>query len=203
MVTGTCDAWPSLANYLTWAGREPNTKAFPFRIKYILPPRQKQVYTFYNPYHKMLNNMVTFTLFKPCKRHLSFLNMIGGGGSIRSATTHVISDCKLDWSFCGACRCRCGELIWTCLVWAELSTPDSFSAPRHQLKFATGEQKWITQTILLTWSRVSRLPNSLMPSREVHNSQFLRLWCDTVGERTPAFHTLSGRSYHYATWGWY
>ncbi len=54
--------------------------------------------------------------------------------------------------------CRCGELIWICLVWAERSTPDGFGVPSHRLNSATGEQKWITQTILLTPSRPAGCP---------------------------------------------
>ncbi len=45
------------------------------------------------------------------------------------------------------------ELMWTCLVWAEGSTPDSFWVPNHRFNSATGEQKGITQTIVLTPSR--------------------------------------------------
>ncbi len=54
----------------------------------------------------------------------------------RLSTTHGhIIGCKLDsvvyaW-----------ELMWTCLAWAERSTPDSFWVPGHQFNPATGEQK--------------------------------------------------------------
>ncbi len=43
--------------------------------------------------------------------------------------------------------------IWTCLVWAERSTPGSFWVPRHSLNSTTGGQKGITQTITLTLSQ--------------------------------------------------
>ncbi len=39
------------------------------------------------------------------------------------------------------------ELMWTCLVWAERSMPDSFWVPSHRFNSGTGEQKGITQTI--------------------------------------------------------
>ncbi len=35
----------------------------------------------------------------------------------------------------------------------------------------------------------------------MQTSQFLRLWCDAVGDRTPASHTPSGCSNHYSTRG--
>ncbi len=36
------------------------------------------------------------------------------------------------------------------------------------------------------------------PSWEAQTSHFWRLWCDAVGDWTPASHTRSGRSNHYA-----
>ncbi len=54
----------------------------------------------------------------------------GGGGGIRHwlPTTHGhITDCKLDSVVhAGVCGCMCGGLIWTCLVWVDRSTPNSF-----------------------------------------------------------------------------
>ncbi len=67
------------------------------------------------------------------------------------------------------------ELMWTCLVRAERSTSDGFWVPSHQFNSATGEQKWITQTIYTDSEPPSRLPNSLMPSWEAQT------WHDTVG----------------------
>ncbi len=94
--------------------------------------------------------------------------------------------------------------MWNSLVWAERSTPGSFWVPSHRFNSATGEQKWITQTIYTNSEPPSRLPNSLMqaPSWEGQTSQFLRLWCDAVRNRTPASRTPSGRSNHCATQGW-
>ncbi len=57
-----------------------------------------------------------------------------------------------------------GELMWTCLVWAERSTFDSFWVPSHRFNSTTGEQKGITQTIYTDSEPPSRMPNSLMPS---------------------------------------
>ena len=37
--------------------------------------------------------------------------------------------------------------------------------------------------------------------RNAQTSQFLRLWCDTVGDPTPAYRTPSGCPNHYATRG--
>ncbi len=62
---------------------------------------------------------------------------------------------RLQVEFGGVCRCRCGELIWTCLVWGERSGPGSLCVPSHRLNSATGEQNGITQTIILTLSRPS------------------------------------------------
>ncbi len=42
-----------------------------------------------------------------------------------------------------------GELMQTCIVWAERSTRDSFWVPSHRFNSATGEQKGITQTIYI------------------------------------------------------
>ncbi len=67
------------------------------------------------------------------------------------------------------------ELMWTCLVWAERSTPGSFWAPSHRFNSTTGEQKWITQTIYTDSEPPSRMPNSLMPNAKLRsaNSPFL------------------------------
>ncbi len=97
------------------------------------------------------------------------------------------------------------ELMWTCFVWAERSMPESFWVPSHRFNSATGEQKRITQTIYTDSEQPSRMPNSLMASAKLRsaNLPFLRLWCDAVGDRTPASHTPSRRSNHYATRGRY
>ncbi len=97
------------------------------------------------------------------------------------------------------------EFMRTCLVWAERSTPNSFQVPSHRFNSATGERKWITQTIYTDSEPHSRLPNSLMPSAKLRsaNLPFLRIWCDAVGDRTPASGTPSERSNHCATQGWW
>ncbi len=61
-------------------------------------------------------------------------------------------------------------LMWTCLVWAERPTPDSFWVPRHRFNSATGVQKGITQTIYTDSKLSSRLPNSLMPSAKLRST---------------------------------
>ncbi len=68
----------------------------------------------------------------------------GGGGELKAGFQQlvVITNCKLDSvMLSGVCGCRCVELIWTCLVWAEQSTSDSSWVQSHQLNSATGEQK--------------------------------------------------------------
>ncbi len=74
----------------------------------------------------------------------------GGRLKVRFQPLMVISP-KLDSMVHGGVwGCRCGELIWTCFVWAGRSTPNTFGVPSHQLNSATDEQKWITQTIIVT-----------------------------------------------------
>ncbi len=82
-----------------------------------------------------------------------------------STTNGHITDCKLDSG--GVCRCMRGDLMWTCLVWAERSTPDNFRVPSHRFNSATGEQKGITQTIYTDSEPPSRMPNSLAASLAV------------------------------------
>ncbi len=62
------------------------------------------------------------------------------------------------------------ELMWTCLVWAERSTPDNFLVPNHRFKSATGEQKGITETIYTDSELPSRMPKSLMPSAKLRSA---------------------------------
>ncbi len=62
------------------------------------------------------------------------------------------------------------ELMWTCLVWAGRSMPDSFWVPSHRFNFDTDEQKWITQTIYTDSEPPSRLPNLLMPSAKLRSA---------------------------------
>ncbi len=98
------------------------------------------------------------------------------------------------------------ELMWTCLVWAKRSTPDSFWVPSHRFNPANGEQKGITQTIYTDSEPPSRLPNSLLPSAKLRSANLplftSTLWCDAVRDRTPSSRTPSGRSNH-ATRGRY
>ncbi len=101
--------------------------------------------------------------------------------------------------------CMWTQLMWTCLVWAEQSTPDSFRVPRHRFNTATGVQKGITQTIYTDSKLTSRLSNSLMPSAKLRSAN-LPVFTSLVWrgrDWTPASRTLSGRSNHYATQGWY
>ncbi len=61
------------------------------------------------------------------------------------------------------------ELMWTCLVWSERSTPDSFWVRSHWFNSATGEKKGITQTIYTDPEPPSRLPNSLMSNAKLRS----------------------------------
>ncbi len=62
------------------------------------------------------------------------------------------------------------ELMWTCLVGTEQSTPENFGVPSHRFNSATGEQKGITQTIYTDFKVPSRWPNLLMPNDHVPGS---------------------------------
>ncbi len=89
----------------------------------------------------------------------------------RISTTHGhITDCKLD----SVVYAGVGVVIlmWTCLLWAERSTPDNcnFWVPNHRFISATGEQKGITQTIYTDSEPPSRMPNSLMPSAKLRSA---------------------------------
>ena len=99
---------------------------------------------------------------------------VGGGGQAYSwiSTTHglIMGGCWLQVGFSGACGCMRGELIWTCFVWAEWSTPDSFWVPSHRLFFASSEQKWITQTIYTDSKQASRLLINAKCQAERHKS---------------------------------
>ncbi len=67
---------------------------------------------------------------------------------IRLSTTHGhITDCKLDSVV--YTNVSVMILMWTCLVWAERTTPDNFWVPSNRFNSATGEQKGIAQTICL------------------------------------------------------
>ncbi len=87
----------------------------------------------------------------------------------RLSTTHG-SYHWLQVAFGGVCRCMRGDLMWTCLVWAERSTPNSFWVPSHRFNSAKGEQKGITQTIYTDSEPPSRMPNSLMPSAKLRSA---------------------------------
>ncbi len=101
------------------------------------------------------------------------------------------------------CRCMSGDLMWTCLVWAEWSTSDNFWVPSHRFNSATGEQKGITQTIYTDSEPSSQTPNSLMPSAKLRSANlpfFTSLvWCSQASK--PVSRTPSGHSNHYATQG--
>ncbi len=100
--------------------------------------------------------------------------------------------------------CMHGDLMWTSLVWAKRSTVDNFWVPSHRFNSATGEQKGITQTIYTDSEPPSRTPNSLMPSSKLRsaNLPFLCLWCDTVGDRTPASRTSMLRGGGLLVWAY-
>ncbi len=58
------------------------------------------------------------------------------GDYSRHSTTH--GHHRLQVGFVGVCMCMRGDLKWTCLVWAERSTPDNFWVPSHWFNSATG-----------------------------------------------------------------
>ena len=107
----------------------------------------------------------------------------GGGrgvceSGLKAPFNHSCSCHRLEVGFgtavyAGVCGCRCGELIWTCLVWTEPPTPDSFGMPSHRLNSATGEQKWITHTnILWPGQSLAKLIN-LMPNAKLRSSFYV------------------------------
>ncbi len=65
----------------------------------------------------------------------------GGESGLWSAFNHSLSYHRLQVGFGGVCRCMRGDLMWTCLVWPERSTPDKFWVPSHRFNSVTGEQK--------------------------------------------------------------
>ncbi len=97
------------------------------------------------------------------------------------------------------------ELMWTCLVWPKRSTPDSFWVPSHRFNSATGELKWITQTIYTDSEAPSRLPNSLIPSAKLRRANLPLFLTSLVwrgrGSNPAPSRTPSGRSNHCATQG--
>ena len=81
--------------------------------------------------------------------------------------------------YAGVCGCMCGGLIWTLLVWAELSMPDSNWVPSHRLNKATGEEKSITtkwasrnQDHCTDSGQASWLPNSSVPGLKLRFANF-------------------------------
>ncbi len=136
----------------------------------------------------------------------SQIRQVGGGGGesgVYSAFNHTWSKNWLQVGVGGVCRCMRGDLMWTCLVWADDLRPTIFLVPIHRFNYATGQQKGITQTIYTDSEQPSRMPNSLMPSAKLRSENlpfFTSLvWCGR--DRTPASRTPSGRSNHYATRG--
>ncbi len=70
----------------------------------------------------------------------------GDESGLWSAFNHSWSYPRLQFGSGGVCRCMRGDLMWTCLVWAERSMPGKFLVPSQRFNSATGEQKGITQT---------------------------------------------------------
>ncbi len=98
------------------------------------------------------------------------------GLSRLSTSPHHTTDCKLDSVvFAGICECRCDGLSWTCIVWAELSTPYNFWVPSHRHNSATGEQTRISHSIILIPNRpvVCLTDYCQATSWETQTSQFL------------------------------
>ncbi len=135
---------------------------------------------YFKEYMEKLLNPATETGIdmSQCRTHVSMpvvenaISSLGGGGDqaySRLSTTHGhIADWKMvSVVYAGVCV---AILMWTCLVWAEQSTPDNFWVPSHRFNSATGEQKGITQTIYTDSEPPSRLPNSLMPSAKLRSA---------------------------------
>ncbi len=104
---------------------------------------------------------------KPPTSHWKPGKWVGGvNQAYNSAFNHSWSYHRLQVGFGGVCRCMRGDLMWTCLVWAERSTPDNFGVPCHRFNSATGEQKRITETIYTDFQPSSRMSNSFNAKRQ-------------------------------------
>ncbi len=102
-------------------------------------------------HQKRKSTEIKFEFIWYCMRKGGWIRLIVGFQPLM-----VISP-TASWIRWYICRCMRGDLIWTCLVWAEQSTPDSFWVPSHQSNSATGEQKEITQTIYTDSEPPSRM----------------------------------------------
>ncbi len=129
--------------------------------------------------HLKINRIsLTVLNFQTILLRLTTRMRMGGGlnhAYSRLSTTHGhITDCKLDSVvYAGVMR---GDLMGTCLVWAERSTPDNFGVPSHRFNSATRGQKGITQTAQTIYTDSeppSRMPNSLMPSAKLKSANLL------------------------------
>ncbi len=107
--------------------------------------------------------------FEGQNRTFYYRSMRGNQAYSRLSTTHGhITDGKLDSGvYAGVCVVI---LMWTCLVWAEQSTPDNFWVPSHRFSSATGEQRGIIQNIYTDSEPPSRMRNSLMPSAKLRSA---------------------------------
>ncbi len=76
-----------------------------------------------------------------------------------------ITDCKLDLVVpVGVCVGRCGELIWTCLIWVERSTPESFWVLKLPSHFSHRRAEGNHSDQYTDPEPTSRLPNLLIQS---------------------------------------
>ncbi len=69
-----------------------------------------------------------------------------------------MTDCKLD-SVVHVGVCGCGRGEWTCLVWPEWPTPDSFCVPSHRLLLNQSLAVYCAIPQLCSWRRPSQLLN--------------------------------------------
>ncbi len=86
----------------------------------------------------------------------------------RLSTTHGhITYCKLDSVVC-VVVCVWVNVDLSCLGWTIYAR--QFWVPSHRFNSATGEQKWITETIYTDSEPPSRMPVSLMPSARLRSA---------------------------------
>ncbi len=120
----------------------------------------------------------------------------------RLSTTHGhITDCKLDSVvYAGVCVViQCGPVLFG----PNDLPPTVFRCQATDSIPPQVSRNELLRPFILTPSPpVGCLTHYCQaPSWEAQTSHFLRLWCDTVGDRTPASRTPSGRSNHCATQG--
>ncbi len=126
----------------------------------------------------------------------------GGGGGVsglKSAFNLSRSYHRLQGGFGGVCRCMRVQVGWDnlnlfCLGRTTYARQFLGAKPPTQFRHRWEERNHSDH--YTDSEPANQFPKPLVPSWEAQTSQFLRLWCDAVGDRIPASHTPSGRFNH-------